>query len=473
PPRVLLAIVITATAACQSDSVTSPTLGEIPTPLAARIVATTTASVTVEVGDSVRLSHPFSAAELQAPKATFSWRASDSTIVRVQKTGLAHGLAAGTATVTAELCAPRLVGKKQKPRGPAVCRTHAVTAHVRPSKAPAPTPPADTTPAPPADSTPAPTPPPPPGQGPLRRGVDGVKWLAGPIPPISAPSASGWSIGLLSSTELARYETQFAKYADYHWAAHRANWEQANYYDRAAIYYVWWARTGNATYLGRANAIALDYRTKYLEGIAMPYRYNASTYWHMPLGLALHYLVTGDEKSRQAVGYSAEWLSSIGLVRGIGKKTTMRLPLIARTQSPIGDVLPELITVGTAENRWRARVLQAFVLAHAINAPQNGPATSYGMGGPASVVPGTWAEKAKVALDQVLGFQNPDGSYRDEQSGGAEKPFMDGLLNDALILYYQFVSPDPRILSAVKRNLDYNWANTWLGHTENSPTFAY
>ena len=30
------------------------------------------------------------------------------------------------------------------------------------------------------------------------------------------------------------------------------------------IYYVWWARTGNATYLSRANAMAVDYRDRYI-----------------------------------------------------------------------------------------------------------------------------------------------------------------------------------------------------------------
>ena len=70
---------------------------------------------------------------------------------------------------------------------------------------------------------------------------------------------------------------------------------------------------------------------------------------------------------------------------------------------------------------------------------------------------------AKVALEAILAAQSVDGSYRDEQSGGAEKPFMSGITNDALILYYLLVEPDPRIVTAVRRSVDYNWANTWLG----------
>ncbi|MDF2774227.1 MAG: Ig domain protein group 2 domain protein [Geminicoccaceae bacterium] len=415
-------VTISATSEGQTGVLPMTVSSDTPAPVTVATVTVQLGSTSVQAGGSTSATAVArDASGSPIGGVSFVWSSSNTSVATVSQTGAVSAVAAGTAAITAT------------GGGKTGSQTLTVTA------------------------------PPPSGSAP--KGVDGVKWLAGPVPSVSASKSLG--------TMFATYEDDFVKYADYHWAAHGANWEQANYYDRAAIYYVWWARTGNATYVNRANAIALDYRTKYLEGIAMPYTYNASTYWHMPLGLALHYLVTGDEKSRQAVGYSAEWLASVGLVSGIGKKTTMALVSNARTQSPIGKTLPDPIPVGTAENRWRARVLQASVLAHAINAPQNGPATGYGKGGPIAVVPGTWAEKAKAALDQVLGFQNPDGSYRDEQSGGAEKPFMDGLLNDALILYYQFVSPDPRILSAVRRNLDYNWANTWLGHTENSPTFAY
>ena len=312
-----------------------------------------------------------------------------------------------------------------------------------------------------APTTPPP-PPPPPGTVPM--GASGVKLLFGPTPSVAESKALG--------AMFVEYEDDFVRYSDYHWAAHGANWEYANYYDRAATYLLWWARTGEQKYLDRGSAIALDYRTKFLESQAMPYTYNASTYWHMPMGLALHYLATGDEKSRQAVGYSAEWVGALHMVEELDKVTTMARPG-TYLQSPAASTIPATITVGTAENRWRARVLQAFVLSHAINAPQNGPALGYGQGGMVGAVPGTWAQKAKVVLDKILAVQNADGSYRDITSGGAEKPFMDGLLNDALILYYQFVAQDPRILSAVKRNIDYNWTNVWLGHRENSQSFAY
>ena len=466
PVRVLLAIVLTAATACQADSVSAPNLTSEPS-FYANVASSSQVTVNVQVGDSVLLTHPFPPGQLKAPGASLTWQASDAAIVRVSDAGMARGVAPGSATVQAQFCKPR--GNSKNSRAPKKCEAHTIHVQVEqdvetdpPANPPA-DPPAEPPAGPPTDS--APTPPPPQGEAP--RGVDGVKWLAGPIPPMRA-GASAWTVGRLAVTELDTYDRAFQQYAEMHWQRQGSAWEQANYYDRAAIFYVWWARSGNARYLERANALALDYRKNYVEKTAMPYTYNVSTYWHMPLGLALHYLVTGDEKSRQAVGYSAEWLSSEPTVAAMGTKKTMPLPAAARTQSPIGRSLPSTITVGIAENRWRARVLQAFVLAHAINAPRTGPATAFGKGGMVRVIPGTWAERAKQALDIILAFQNPDGSYRDEQSGGAEKPFMDGLLNDALIMYYQFVSPDPRIISAVKRNLDYNWANTWLGES-----FAY
>ena len=451
PTRVLLAIVLSATAACQADSISAPQIDRIAPRFTAAVSAT--AAVTLHVGDSAQLNHPFQLAFVALPGASLKWQASDSSVVEITGTGVARALMPGDATVAATLCMRPLPGVGARKPGTAFqCQTHTTVVRVESAAV--------------IDSST--TAMPEIAQAQLRKGADGVKWLAGPLPPLATGRGSGWSLGRLNTNDLDKYERAFAKYSDKHWSSHGANWEQANYYDRAAIYYVWWARTGNEKYLARANEIALNYRSQYIEKTAMPYTYNSSSYWHMPLGLALHYLVTGDEKSRTAVGYSAEWVGAQHIVNTIGAKKTMRLPANARQQSPIGASLSDPITVGDSENRTRARILQGFVLAHAINAPMNGTANGYGKGGVVTVVPGTWAQKAKTVLDLILAFQSEDGAYRDEQSGGAEKPFMDGLLNDAMIMYYRFVSPDPRIVSSIKRNLDYNWNNTWLGES-----FAY
>jgi hypothetical protein len=280
--------------------------------------------------------------------------------------------------------------------------------------------------------------------------------------PPSVATVLGWNDPVFTT-----YEGNLPPRLDTQWTQYGANWEMTNYYDRAAIYFVWWARTGKAIYLERANAIALDYREKYLKPSDPVYGYNNSSFWSMLLGVALHYLATGDEKSRTAVGYAAEWLMNVSYTNDLNRTTTMAKPGTA-TESPAGAALPATLTVGVAENRIRARVFMAAILSHLLNAPKGGPAASQ-----VNVLAGTWRERAGVILERILAAQSADGAYRDVTSGGAAKPFMDWLLNNALILYHDLIAKDARILPAIKRNLDYNWANTWLGSSFGYYEWAY
>ena len=98
-----------------------------------------------------------------------------------------------------------------------------------------------------------------------------------------------------------KYEADFRSFADQHWSRKGAAWEE-NYYDRAQIYYAWWLRTGNLTYWQRATVLALSYRRDYIEAN----NYKPAAHWTQLEGLELHYLATGDEASRTAVGYVAD-----------------------------------------------------------------------------------------------------------------------------------------------------------------------
>jgi hypothetical protein len=314
-----------------------------------------------------------------------------------------------------------------------------------------PPPPPDTTPPPPPPDTTAPPPLPP-------TAVCGslIGW---PIPSVATQTALGppWS----------DYETKIGTRLDSQWEQYKGNtanlWEVINYYDRAAIEYVWWCRTGDVKHRERARTIAVDYREKFYQPARTDgFAYNTSTFWSMPLGVALHYLDTGDERSRRAVGYSAEWLMNVVYYNDLARTTTIPKPATA-TESPAGAALPATLAVGVAENRIRARVLEAAVIAHALNAPTGGPGSQQ-----VNTIPGTWAEKATAIVEQIVKAQGADGAFRDVTSGGAAKPFMDGLLNTALILYYQLVTPDPRIVTLIRRQLDYSYTNVWLG-----TSFAY
>jgi hypothetical protein len=233
-----------------------------------------------------------------------------------------------------------------------------------------------------------------------------------PVPAaIAAPSSGAATVfGLMGNVPspaaieamggvYARYERDFRTYADIHWAAEGASWE-SDYYDRAMIYYVWWARTGNQTYLDRANALVVSYRDNYLA----PNGFNAVAHWVQPDGLALHYLLTGDERSRAAVGRMADYMSAPYYMEQIAN--------------------PNAVDI---ENRQQAKVLLSFTVANYIKAP--------------SSLGNNWNALAHDAVTKIMASQASDGAYRwpGNNQCGYNKPFMVGLLNDAMVRYYTLV----------------------------------
>jgi Ca2+-binding RTX toxin-like protein len=223
----------------------------------------------------------------------------------------------------------------------------------------------------------------------------------------------------------ATYVTQFDTYADQHWASTGADWAASNYYDRAKIYYEWWAATGDSSYLDRANALAVNYRVNYLEAS----NYGTSAHWSQIGGVALHYLVTGDQASLKAVGSVADSFTLPYYMANLGRT----------------DVSAEM------DNRVQARVLESLLYAWKLGAPSDVPGRD-------------WGALLHTALDAILSSQSADGAYHFLQPRqlGYNKPFMVGLLNDALIKYYETFDQDPRIIQAVKKSLDFMWANNWV-----------
>jgi hypothetical protein len=247
--------------------------------------------------------------------------------------------------------------------------------------------------------------------------------LVGQVPSVGAVEAMGGAF--------ASYEAKFRTWSETHWTTTGAAWDQANYYDRAMIYYVWWARTGNAAYLERGHALALNYRRNYLEAN----NYGSTPHWAMLDGVALHYLLTGDEASRTAVGRVADAFSGEWYWNSLGR------------------------TDAEMENRMQARILYAMVLANYIKAP--------------SREGNDWAVRARDALTRILATQSADGAYRftgPVNQNGKNKPFMVGLLNDAMIRYHTLFERDARILPSIRRAADYMWAQDW---DVNAQAFTY
>jgi hypothetical protein len=219
----------------------------------------------------------------------------------------------------------------------------------------------------------------------------------------------------------AKYETNFRTYADKHWALSGAVWTE-NYYDRAEIYYAWWVRTGDVEYWKRATAMAVNYRRDYIELNA----YAPAAHWYQPEGLELHYLLTGDEATRTAVGRVGDLFN---LPYYMGHLTDL---------------------AGDMENRIQARTLMAFLTAWKLNAPSPAGAS--------------WAALLPQALTRILASQDASGAYRFTAVAnqcGYNKPFMVGLLNDAFIKYHTYFSPDARVLPAIQKSVDYMWTSDW------------
>jgi hypothetical protein len=68
-------------------------------------------------------------------------------------------------------------------------------------------------------------------------------------------------------------------------------------------------------------------------------------------------------------------------------------------------------------------------------------------------------------LTKVLGTQAANGGYPWPSQCRSNKPYMNGMLNDALIRYHTSFEADARIPTSVKRSVDYLWTNDWNAAT--------
>ena len=228
------------------------------------------------------------------------------------------------------------------------------------------------------------------------------------------------------------YESHLVTYGDLHWATEAGQYVY-NYYDRALIWYAWWVRTGDPEYWRRGTIDAVAYRQQDLE---------ASNYILQPHdaqmeGVAVHYLLTGDEASRYAVGkvaYLFSWM------------WTPELACTACTTNG-GDYM---------EGRIQARTLMSHYLAWMIDAVGDNPTD--------------WVSTMATDVTKILSTQQPDGSYRFAQWEGQHSNYMTGLMHDALIKYYTYVQADARIPPAIKKTLDWMWATQWV---DSAQAFKY
>jgi uncharacterized protein YjdB len=136
-----------------------------------------------------------------------------------------------------------------------------------------------------------------------------VTATSSPTTPVNPPSGSAASVLAFAGPYIMKsqvpaafsfYETNFKQNSDDQWAAYGPRWDAGNSisgYERAAIYYIWWARTGDATYLDRAHQTAVNYRDNFL----IPGGYAVSPHWSQMESLYLDCIIASDQKSCAAI----------------------------------------------------------------------------------------------------------------------------------------------------------------------------
>ena len=274
----------------------------------------------------------------------------------------------------------------------------------------------------PAPALPQPPDAPPPSDEPPPSGaVTTILALLGQTKTVAATAALG---GVF-----ARYDRVFDQYLPSSDA-----WTD-NYYDRGAVYYARYARTGDVTFLNKAHSIVLAYRQQHLE----PNNYGTSPHWSQVRGLEIHYRLTGDTLSRRAVAGMYAWGLSSFSVPLWGS----RLADLENPNSP------------HMENRIQARVLQGALSAYRMGASFNRD------DGGGEMTPATWPSRLRTILNQILSVQQADGSFSWIQICGGQLNYMVGMLNDVLIEYYRDFEADPRIPGAVEKANEYLWTTQW------------
>lgn len=250
------------------------------------------------------------------------------------------------------------------------------------------------------------------------------------IAKILGPMATIPSIKALGD-DPAKWVANFRRYEPGHYAYGISQgsryWEVANYYDRARTYYAWHVMETDADksaeYLSKGHGLALNYRDTYAPAG------DVSAHWSMPCGPAIHFALTGDQTSKN-------WVKNVA--------TTMSYPYYFDN---LGNLNGEM------DNRMQARFLEACLLAWLLTGAQK------------------WSDFLTEGLTRILSSQAPDGGYRFQNvNNGQNKPFMIGLLHDAMIFYARVFQNDPRIKPSIAKACDCMWGENWIAAEK---TFQY
>jgi hypothetical protein len=218
------------------------------------------------------------------------------------------------------------------------------------------------------------------------------------------------------------------------------------YYDRQQSFYRLYACTGDAVWLTRANEIAVNYRD-----VVRPI--GADWFWSFPMGLALHYAVTGDEDSRDWVGAQANKAAYQSLNLGTGDFTNTDL-------------------------RTHGRGREALIIGIAIDAPPHDFE--------AGIPPQDWDAGLAALRTQTLSYRHPDGAYRmgyehdfreasateaDMLLNNRAKTFMHSLLAEVDILDLRLMGADARLPANIKAMADFLSESGTMWYDASAPQY--
>ncbi len=256
--------------------------------------------------------------------------------------------------------------------------------------------------------------------------------------------ASRWGGTLYASTTrapsalAAQFDTDYVRLELGDWARCGVKWDCARTagYDRPFILYQQWLRTGDPAYWYRATATADDYITRYIVVNGGP-----TPWWSNSEGVALHYWATGREASRYQLRKMAETLAWMARP-GMGYEMN----------GTLGD------------DRMRAKILTAAIDAARLDiSTQPSDATHYYTQNDGVPYYASFLTPSTLSrwVTDILSTQRANGMFGGAYYGGGQSNYMVGMLLSALVRYHEEVSPDQRILAAVKKSLDDLWANEW------------
>jgi hypothetical protein len=316
-----------------------------------------------------------------------------------------------------------------------------------------------------------------------------------------------------SPTWLQTYEDKFVEWGDKHWAddgsAQTASvpgypdpWDiYYNYYDRALIWFVWWARTGTYKYWYRG-VLQAEAFLEWLENQVPDY--NPAPRDTAMGGMLIHYMLTGYELGTYAIQQVADrhrYFHHASPKTSAGSDSRIQ----ARTLESyiaaylIGDTLRDWVTLAGEQitvmlngqepngsyygyvSWWDSYIGGVFDTAAQWNdlggnvwrknigyKTIDDPNTSILFNGSTYGVPDTTpdADYDYYYHDPYMDIyaeSNPEGYYtRMQNSSNRHSCYQTGMMHFAYWLYYNYIAEDSRIIPAIQDAVDFEIANGWV-----------